>query len=141
MDSNHKPPVGSIASEPSLAVTALELRQCFERNGYVRWQNASRLHRDGYLGYRKGDEVRLTACDREELELLRALLGDAGFQYGRPFAKGRQFRLPIYGRKAVIRFLKFIGIRPKHARTARGRIAEGGKSASRTLRRASSARG
>ena len=85
-----------------------ELGRYFRRNGYVRRQNPKRLSREGYLGYKKGDEVRLTAHDQQELLRIKALLRRAGFRPGRPFLKGRQYRLPIYGREAVRRFLKSV---------------------------------
>ena len=85
-----------------------ELGRLFRRNGYVRRQSPKRLARDGYLGYKKGDEVRLTAQDQQELEAIRELLRRAGFRPGRPFAKGQQYRLPIYGREAVRRFLHLV---------------------------------
>jgi hypothetical protein len=77
-----------------------ELARYFRRNGYVRWQNPKRLARDGYMGYKKGDEVRLTAQDEQELQYIHELLVQAGFRPGHPFVKGQQYRLPIYGREA-----------------------------------------
>ncbi len=88
---------------------AAALGGLYRRNGYVRRQSAERLARDGYAFYKKGDEVRLTAQSREELESIRDLLIRAGFVPGTPFVKGRQYRQPIYGREAVRRFLEIIG--------------------------------
>jgi hypothetical protein len=85
-----------------------ELGRYFRRNGYVRRQNPRRLAQEGYLGYKKGDEVRLTAQDEQELHGIQELLMRAGFRPGRPFLKGRQYRLPIYGREAVRRFLQLV---------------------------------
>ncbi len=85
-----------------------ELGRFFRRNGYVRRQNPKRLKRDGYMGYKKGDEVRLTAHDEQELQTIRELLTRAGFRPGRPFVKGRQFRQPVYGREAVRQFLRLV---------------------------------
>lgn len=85
------------------------LAQLFHRNGYVRWQNAERLLLDGYMRYKKGDEVRLVAKSRAELKEIRRLLRLAGFKTRRPFSKGRQFRQPIYGRGEVARFLALLG--------------------------------
>jgi len=81
------------------------LARYFHRNGYVRRQNARRLSREGYLRYRKGDEVRLTAKSAKELARIRWLLELAGFRPGQPFVKARQYRQPVYGREAVRRFL------------------------------------
>jgi hypothetical protein len=87
-----------------------ELRWYFARNGYVRLQDPKRLARDGYMGYKKGDEVRLSVNDARELRDLRTLLVEAGFNPGSPYAKGRQLRQPIYGREAVRRFLQLLGV-------------------------------
>ena len=86
-----------------------ELGFYFRRNGYVRRQNTEKLADLGYMGYKKGDEVRLTALDAQELKIIRALLKEAGFRPGRPFLKGRFKRLPIYGRDSVRRFLELVG--------------------------------
>jgi hypothetical protein len=85
-----------------------QLRVIFRRNGYVRRQNPVRVMEEGWREYRKGDELRLTAGSTGELRLLRQLLRQAGFTPGRPFVKGRQFRLPVYGRKEVARLLDLI---------------------------------
>lgn len=89
-------------------VAVNQLRDLFRRNGYVRRQNPVRVAEEGWQRYRKGEEVRLVAGSAEELRLVRRLLRQAGFTPGRPFAKGRQFRQPVYGRKEVARFLALI---------------------------------
>ncbi len=91
---------------PRRAIVALA--RFFARNGYVRRQNPRRLAREGYLRYKKGDEVRLTAESQQELARIQQLLRQAGFKPGRPFAKGQQYRQPIYGRGAVERFLRLV---------------------------------
>ena len=101
-------PRRTVSASRALAEVASELGRYFKRNGYVRRQNPKRLARDGSMGYKKGDEVRLTAQDEQELLHLEALLRRAGFRPGRPFAKGRQHRLPVYGREAVRRFLRLV---------------------------------
>ncbi len=98
----------SLGPAGSTSEVIRELGRFFRRNGYVRRQNPKRLKRDGYMGYKKGDEVRLTAQDEQELQTIRELLTRAGFCPGRPFVKGRQFRQPIYGREAVRQFLRLV---------------------------------
>jgi hypothetical protein len=98
----------------------------FDRNGYVRRQNPKRLAREGYRGYKKGDEVRLTAQDEHELRCLEDLLRRAGFRPGRAFVKGRQYRLPIYGRAAVRRFLQLVESR-RNSETNRTSSAAGSR--------------
>lgn len=95
-----------------------QLSWFFRRNGYVRRQNAAARRREGRL-YKKGDEVRLVAQSKAELALIRRLLRQAGFRPGRPFAKGRQYRQPLYGREQVARFLRRIGA-ARQAKSGRG---------------------
>ena len=85
-----------------------KLAALFQRNGYVRWLNPERKARDPRK-YRKGDEVRLVAESKAELQTIRRLLRAAGFKPGRPFAKSKQWRQPLYGRTEVARFLTLIG--------------------------------
>jgi len=87
---------------------ARQLRDFFDRNGYIRWQAPSRLD-EGRQRYKKGDELRLVANSAAELKVIRGLLRSAGFHPGRPFVKGRQYRQPLYSREAVSRFLGLIG--------------------------------
>lgn len=94
------------AKPPLTAVR--ELARFFHRNGYVRWQNEECVSEDGWRVYKKGHEVRLVASSEEELAILRGLLEQAGFRPGRPFVKGRQYRQPIYGKRAVGRFLELV---------------------------------
>jgi len=48
------------------------------------------------------------AGSNSELRLIRQLLKECGFRPGRPFMKGRQYRVPIYGRREVARFLEMV---------------------------------
>ncbi len=90
-------------------VVLVELARFFRRNGYVRWQDEERLAEEGCQVYKKGHEVRLVAESEEELATIRRLLEQAGFHPGQPFVKGCQFRQPLYGKRAVARFLELIG--------------------------------
>lgn len=101
-----KDPVGGGVS-PHLAA---ELAELFRRNGYLRRQSSARVRRDGWDRYKKGDEIRFVANSREELRRIEALLRKVGFRPGRPFAKGRQFRLPVYGRNAVAALVELFGL-------------------------------
>jgi hypothetical protein len=93
---------------PAAADAVSRLAVYFHRNGYVRTQDAVRVADDGFAKYKKGDEVRVVADSERELREIRRLLRAAGFRPGRPFAKGLQFRQPIYGREAVARFLEMM---------------------------------
>jgi len=87
---------------------ASRLAAFYRRNGYCRLQNRRRLAEEGPQSYKKGDEVRLVANSVEELAQMRRLLNQEGFRPGQPFVKGQQFRLPIYGRRQVARFLDMV---------------------------------
>ena len=90
---------------------ALELAALFRRNGYVRLHDPVRYAADGCMNYKKGDEVRLVANTEAERVRVLLLLRTAGFKPGRPFRKnehGGQYRVPIYGREQVARFLRTI---------------------------------
>jgi hypothetical protein len=93
----------------SSSPAARKLREIFRRNGYIRKQSRSRLKKEGYDEYKKGDEVRLVAESKAELASIRKALQTSGFKPSRPFEKGRQWAQPIYGRENVARFLKLIG--------------------------------
>ena len=95
---------------PSPEVVA-GLSALFERNGYVRLPNLDRRAATP-REYKKGYEVRLVAGSVAELRAVRRLLRAAGFVPGRPFAKARQWRQPVYGRRPVARFLALIGRPP-----------------------------
>lgn len=97
-----------MATSRSSNSAAKQLAEFFGRNGYARFQDPDRREDEGDW-YKKGDEVRLVARTRTELATIRRLLKQSGFRLGRPFAKGRQFVQPIYGREAVGRFLDLVG--------------------------------
>ena len=88
---------------------ARQLVRFFARNGYVRGQNRQRVRDEGWDQYKKGHEVRLIAGSKQELALIQDLLEKAGFKPGRPFEKGAQYCQPVYGRRAVVRFLQMVG--------------------------------
>ncbi len=100
-----------MAEKAPPAKVAEQLAAFYKRNGYVRKQNTKRLDKEGYMGYKKGDEVRLVVATRAELATVKRLLKAAGIKHGKPFAKAQQIAVPIYGRYQVAQFLKFIGSR------------------------------
>ncbi len=102
-----KPPAQ--ASVEVRAGVLAQLRYFYKRNGYARFLKTDRVEKEGFQQYKKGDEIRLVARSTVELVLIRRLLSEADFQIGRPFAKGRQWRQPIYGRPQVARFLELMG--------------------------------
>jgi len=85
--------------------TARQLAAFFDRNGYVRRQDQNRAEEEGWDGYKKGDEVRMTVWSQKELALLRRLLRQAGYRAKKSERKGRGWRVSVYGHLAVERFL------------------------------------
>ncbi len=81
------------------------LADFYRKGGSVRRHDSERLALEGYMLYKKGDEIRLRARSKTELRLLRRLLRQAGFNPGRPEPKGRGWRQPLYGREEVTHFL------------------------------------
>jgi hypothetical protein len=98
-----------MSTSDTLDSVAKELAALFRRNGYVRPPAEKRLAVEGTGHFRRGFEFRLTAATLKELRHIRRLLRQAGFQPGRPFLKGRQYRQPVYGREELERFLQLIG--------------------------------
>jgi uncharacterized membrane protein affecting hemolysin expression len=84
---------------------AVQLKQFFQRNGYVRMADKKRINELGRQRYKKGYEVRLVATNEDELVEIRRLLEQLGFKPGKPFQKKRQIIQPIYGKEAVEWFL------------------------------------
>lgn len=76
----------------------LELKQLFERSGYAR----SPRPLDDPTGHR-GYEMRFGIATPEELDRVRFLLDTIEVQYGKPFLKGKMWRLPVYGLENTVR--------------------------------------
>ena len=99
---------GAMSTSRHGDLVAMKLAELFRRNGYVRPPEAKRLAKPGYGHFRRGFEFRLTADSWNELQLIQRLLRRAGFEPGKPFVKGNQFRQPVYGREELERFLALI---------------------------------
>lgn len=98
-----------MSKHPSKKNATAQLAAIFERNGYIRLQNSRRLSREGPRSYKKGSEVRLMAKSDAERVYVGELLDILGFTPGRPFAKGRQLCIPIYGRDQIGKFAELLG--------------------------------
>lgn len=85
-----------------------ELVRYYRRNGFVRWPLPERMEEEDAQSYKKGAEIRFTAHDADEAERIMELLQRIGMRHGRPFAKGAQFRIPVYGYSQVADFLAFV---------------------------------
>jgi hypothetical protein len=82
-----------------------ELARYFAANGYYRGRPARQ-------GTHRGYECRLAARDKEERDVIVDLLKRAGIPAGKPFAKGKQWRIPVYG-KEVLSLLQRVLKKPK----------------------------
>jgi hypothetical protein len=92
---------GSLSVPQSIAEqSAVQLRQLFLRNGYVRLPSKKRIRREGCQKYKKGYEVRLVLKQGELLQV-RRLLKQLGFRPGKKFLKNRRVIQPVYGRSTV----------------------------------------
>lgn len=96
-----------MAARESRPSAEQQLVAFFHRNGYVRRFDPKRRAEEGQ-NYKKGDEFRLVAESKSELAAIRRLLKQCGFNPGRPFTQGRQYRQPVYGRAAVSRFASLV---------------------------------
>lgn len=74
----------------------------------VRLPDLERRERD--RGYKKGWEARIPVDDDEQLADLLSRLDKHGIPHGRPYAKTRQRIVPVYGREAVARLLRLLGL-------------------------------
>ena len=83
-----------------------QLRRLFLRNGYVRYQSAERIAEDGPRRYKKGDEIRFVVSSKKELAAAERWLRQIAVRPGKPFSKGLQFALPVYGRDEVKQLLE-----------------------------------
>ena len=88
----------------SAAAALSQLAERFRDGGYVRRRDPVRTEEEGRL-YKKGAEVRFVARSQAELRDIRRLLRQAGFPVKHAFKKNNQWRQPLYGVKAVARFL------------------------------------
>ena len=83
----------------------LALRGYYLRNGYTRTPrdpDAPTSHR--------GYELRFTARDGAERDHIVGLLRRVGIKAGKPFSKGAQWRIPVYGDNAVSSLLSAMQI-------------------------------
>ncbi len=66
-------------------------------NGCFRVANTE-LRRTKGQEYKKGYEARFVVKTEEELADIQQLLNRAGIKFGKPYAKGKQFVQPVYGK-------------------------------------------
>jgi hypothetical protein len=80
---------------PSVPAKVVEL---FKHCGYLRTPPSVGSHEPGRAGSHRGYEVRFMAHNRDECQKIVRLLKACRIKPGKPFNKGRQWRVPVYGR-------------------------------------------
>ena len=88
--------------------TLQTLRDIFLRSEDVRSPDRGLQSKLG-TKYKKGYEIRLTVYSEEELQVVIRTLRMYRVVFGKQFAKGKRFIIPIYGKDTVKRFLHMIG--------------------------------
>lgn len=81
----------------------------WRRNGYLKDREPRRNAKPTL-------EARISVAPGPELRSLKAALRTLGIAPGHPFAKGRQRRVPIYGRARVEALLRLFGLKPRRWR-------------------------
>jgi hypothetical protein len=94
-----------------------ELVALYRRNGALRLPNLQRRSKTP-RSYKKGYEVRFVARSQAELRSIRRLLRQAGLPVASPFAKGRRFVQPLYGRENLQRFREALTIANQEAESS-----------------------
>ena len=88
------------------------LAACFRRNGYLRLPIAARVKQAKATKqkhvYKKGYELRLVANSTKELREIQSCLGQAGYKFGKAYAKSSQFVVPVYGKQQIDAFLTMV---------------------------------
>jgi hypothetical protein len=110
--------------KPVNKLTLAQLRRKFRTQGiYFRQPNLERRRNEGQL-YKKGYEVRIPLQSDVELRETQNTLTHLSFSTGKPFKKGSQYILPIYGRDQVARFVKLFKVhKHKSVQTLKARNA------------------
>lgn len=103
MKNNARRPLAAVAlgrevsTRKAVRVSA-KVRQLFKQCGYLRTPPKSPENGNVREGGHRGYEVRFMAHSRQECHKIVALLKECHIPYGKPFNKGQQWRIPVYGR-------------------------------------------
>ncbi len=76
-------------------------------NAYMRLPNENRRKTDKQK-YKKGYEIRFVAKSDAECREIAHALEECGFNPGKPFKKGTQIIVPLYGREALIKLKELL---------------------------------
>lgn len=100
---NTKKATSSIAPEAGkTAQVPAKVIRLFRQCGYLRTPPASSHNGHDRAGGHRGYEVRFMAHSREECQKIVRLLKACRIDPGKPFNKGQQWRVPVYGRRLFV---------------------------------------
>jgi len=83
------------------------ISRCLHSNAYMRLPNEERRKTDKQK-YKKGYEIRFVAKSDPEHREIADALKECGFNPGKPFKKGTQIIVPLYGREALIKLKELL---------------------------------
>jgi hypothetical protein len=91
------------APEPGrTAVVPAKVRKLFKHCGYLRTPPDSAPNGHDRTGGHRGYEVRFMAHSRDECQKIIRMLKACRIDPGKPFNKGQQWRVPVYGRRLFV---------------------------------------
>ena len=76
-----------------------KVMRLFKQCGYLRTPPADRQNGHAPEGGHRGYEVRFMAHSRDECQKIVHVLKACRIETGKPFNKGHQWRIPVYGRE------------------------------------------
>ncbi len=85
-----------------MAMVPAKIRKLFKHCGYLRTPPADAHNGHDRTGGHRGYEVRFMAHSRDECQKIVRLLKACRIDPGKPFNKGQQWRVPVYGRKLFV---------------------------------------
>ena len=103
MDGSLRYPVAPWSGDPADAIRYLQDQ--YARSGYVRTPPQM-----DDPGTHRGYELRFTADSRQHCEVIAAALDTLGVLAGKPFIKGRLYRVPVYGREQVFDLCRLLNL-------------------------------
>jgi hypothetical protein len=89
---------GKMVQGPKEPPVSVDIVRLFKRCGYLRAAPEPRTNGNGSGSGHRGYEVRFMAHSREECQRILRMLKASHIGPGKPFNKGHQWRIPVYGR-------------------------------------------
>jgi hypothetical protein len=105
-NNNKKPLPGGLSERDirpaRVARVSAKVAKLFKECGYLRTPPGLREDGHARVGGHRGYEVRFIAHSRLECQRIVRLLKACHIETGRPFNKGQQWRVPVYGRELFV---------------------------------------